>query len=318
MNEQQLARGLGWFSIGLGLAEVIAPQRLARAIGVRESAKKVLPWLGVRKLTSGIGILTQQQQAAPWLWSRVAGDALDLSLLAKALSGERWPRERRRIMTAMAAVLGVTVLDLYCSVRASETSHRNGRNGSSNGYSRNGGDSRNAEGKSSEKVVKCVTINRPAEEIYNFWRQLENLPKFMNHLIAVTESGEGRSHWVAKGPAGSQVEWDAEIVEETPHQLIAWRSLPGAQVENSGRVTLEPATGMRGTVVRVDLQYRPPGGAVGATIAKLFGEAPEKQIPVDLRRIKQLLETGEIARTEGQSSGRPTSTSPRYDDFVRS
>jgi uncharacterized membrane protein len=122
---------------------------------------------------------------------------------------------------------------------------------------------------------------------------------------------------VAKGPAGSRVEWDAEMSEDIPNQLIAWRSLAGADVDSAGSVRFEPATGGRGTIVRVDMHYRPPAGKAGAWIAKMLGQSPEKQLAVDLRRFKQMVETGEIARTEGQPAGRMRSTSRKYDDLIR-
>jgi uncharacterized membrane protein len=154
------------------------------------------------------------------------------------------------------------------------------------------------------KVEKSVTINKSPEELYRFWRRFENLPRFMNHLESVTTTTESRSHWVARAPAGTTVEWDAEVYNEKENELIAWRSLDGADVDNAGSVRFEPATGGRGTTVRVTLRYDPPGGALGAMVAKLFGENPEQQIEEDLRRFKQVMETGEIPTTEGQPSGR--------------
>lgn len=157
------------------------------------------------------------------------------------------------------------------------------------------------------KVEKSVTVNRSPEELYRFWRNFENLPRFMNHLESVKDTGAGRSHWVAKAPAGKTVEWDAEVYNEKENELIAWRSLEGADVDNAGSVRFEPATGGRGTVVRVTLKYDPPGGALGALVAKLFGEEPSQQIEEDLRRFKQVMEAGEAATTEGQPSGRSAS-----------
>src|ERR1051325_566134 len=154
------------------------------------------------------------------------------------------------------------------------------------------------------KVEKSITINKSPEELYRFWRRFENLPRFMNHLESVTTTGEGRSHWVAKAPAGSTVEWDAEIYNEKENELIAWRSLEGADVDNAGSVRFEPAAGDRGTTVRVTLRYDPPGGALGAAVARLFGENPDQQIDEDLRRFKQVMEVGEVVNTEGQPSGR--------------
>jgi len=150
---------------------------------------------------------------------------------------------------------------------------------------------------------KSLTINRPAEDLYRFWRDFTQLPRFMKHLEAVRVNSDGRSHWVARGPAGSRVEWDAEITADRPNELIAWRSLEGASVDNSGAVRFETAPGGRGTVVRVALDYRPPAGALGAAVAQLFGEAPQQQIEGDLRRFKNIMEAGEIPTTSGQPAG---------------
>jgi uncharacterized membrane protein len=153
-------------------------------------------------------------------------------------------------------------------------------------------------------VERSLTINRPTDDLYVFWRDFANLPRFMKHLESVTVSDGRRSHWVARGPAGSTVEWDAELVEDQPNTLITWRSLPDAQVDNAGSVRFERATNGRGTVVRVSLDYNPPAGALGAAVAKLFGEEPGQQIADDLRRLKSLMETGEIPTTAGQPAGR--------------
>ena len=158
------------------------------------------------------------------------------------------------------------------------------------------------------KVDKSITINRSPDELYRFWRDFQNLPRIMNHLESVRDIGGNRSHWVAKAPAGTTVEWDAEIYNEKENELIAWRSLSNADVDNAGSVHFEPATGGRGTVVRVSLKYDPPGGFLGATVARLFGENPEQQIEDDLRRFKQVMETGEVTTTTDQPTGRTAST----------
>ena len=152
-------------------------------------------------------------------------------------------------------------------------------------------------------VHAAVTIDRKPEELYAFWRSLENLPHIMSHLETVTEIDPKRSHWVAKAPAGMTVEWDAEIVSETENQAIMWRSTEGAQITNAGSVRFIPVAGERGTEVHVELTYHPPAGAVGMAVAKLFGEEPQHQIEDDLRHFKQFMETGEIATTQGQPSG---------------
>jgi uncharacterized membrane protein len=154
------------------------------------------------------------------------------------------------------------------------------------------------------KVEKTVTIDKPVDELYRFWRDFANLPRFMKHLKHVTVIDEKRSHWIASAPIGNSVEWDAEIVREEENRLIAWASVEGADVDNSGFVRFQPAPAGRGTEVKVVLEYSPPGGAIAAAAAKLFGEDAEQQIGDDLRRFKQFMETGEIATVEGQSSGR--------------
>jgi uncharacterized membrane protein len=141
------------------------------------------------------------------------------------------------------------------------------------------------------KVEHSVTVGRPVDEVYSFWRNLENLPRFMDHLEAVIVIDEDRSRWTAKGPAGTRIEWEAEIHNEIPDELLAWRSLPGSDVDNAGSVHFTPLG--EGTEVRVVLSYDPPAGRVGATVAKLLGEEPSQQVQEDLRRFKQVMEAGE-------------------------
>ena len=154
------------------------------------------------------------------------------------------------------------------------------------------------------RVEKAVTINAPREELYAFWRRFENLPLFMHNLEDVKVHDEKRSHWVAKGPAGSNVEWDAEIINEIPNELIGWRSVEGSQIDNAGSVHFTPAPGNRGTEVKVVLRYDPPAGVMGARISKILGEDPAVNVQEDLRRLKRLIETGEIPTIEGQPTGR--------------
>lgn len=154
------------------------------------------------------------------------------------------------------------------------------------------------------RVDKSITINRSPEELFQFWRNFENLPRFMDHLKSVKVQDNTHSHWVAKGPLDSSIEWDAEIINEKPNELIGWRSLEGASVPNAGSVQFKPAPGNRGTVVTVSLKYDPPAGAVGAAVARLFGEEPDVQIGDDLRHFKEVMEAGEIPTTEGQSTGK--------------
>lgn len=153
-------------------------------------------------------------------------------------------------------------------------------------------------------VERAVTIQKPPAELYAFWRNLENLPRFMRHLESVTAVDGARSHWVAEAPAGTSVAWDAEIINDVPGELIAWKSVESAQVPNAGSVHFTPAPGGRGTEVRVRLRYDPPGGRAGDLLARLFRRDPDHEIARALRDFKQEMETGEIATIEGQPSGR--------------
>ena len=162
-----------------------------------------------------------------------------------------------------------------------------------------GQDTRRALGGSAGVIVEeSVTINRPSSELYRFWRNLENLPRFMTHLNSVERITDTLSRWRAKGPAGSEVEWNAEIINEVPDQVIGWRSIEGSDVVSAGSVNFDEAGAGRGTRVRVRLQYSPPGGKVGAAVARLMGRDPATEIREDLRRFKQLVETGEVATNE--------------------
>lgn len=152
-------------------------------------------------------------------------------------------------------------------------------------------------------MEKAVTINRSPDEIYSFWRQLENLPRFMGHIESVSDKGNGISHWVMKSSHGRSYEWDARLIEDKPGQMLSWQSLEGADVDSAGSVWFTPATGGRGTVVKVAMKYSPPGGKVGAFMAKMLGDSADKQLAEDLFHLKALLETGEIPTTEGQPRG---------------
>jgi len=275
----RMARALGWFSIGLGVAEVVAPRRMARLIGLAhtDTRRPLLQAFGLREIASGAGILGGGRQAG-WLWSRVVGDALDLAMLGRARS-ERGA-DRARLASATAAVAGVTALDLAASERARRRA------------------------RAPIHVRKSIAIDRPPAELYERWHDLTQLPGIMRHLASVEVTGPRRSLWRANGPAGMTIEWEAETVDDEPDRRISWQSLPDTTVPNRGAVDFEAAPGNRGTILRVDLQYDPPGGAVGAAIAKLFGKEPSQQIAEDLRRFKQRVETGEVATGESPSARR--------------
>jgi uncharacterized membrane protein len=284
MDEQKLARGLGWFSIGLGIAEVAAPHAIAKFLGVREDRRGLIRLLGLREIGSGVGILSQRRPAEG-VWSRVGGDALDLGLLTAAFLSPN--SNKTRVAAATAAVMGVTALDVMTAAQLSRSTHR--------------GDI---------PVKESIIINRSPEEVYQFWREVENLPRFMYHLESVKVIDRNRSHWIAKGPLGARVEWDAEVTEERPNELIAWRSLPDSDIDNSGLVRFESAPGGRGTVVTAVIRYSPPGGALGATVAKLLGREPGQQVRDDLRRFKQIMEVGEVVQSDASIHSMPHSAQP--------
>lgn len=289
------AQALGWFSVGLGVAQLAAPRRMARLIGVPDddAGRNTMLALGLRELTSGVGILSRPESPG-WLWSRVGGDAIDLALLGKAFDSRG--ADRRRVAAAAAAVVGVTVLDVMTSRRLGEKR----QTGASAGRQTGG----------LQLVHKSLTVNRPPDVVYSFWRNFENLPRFMEHLESVTVMDDRQSHWKARAPGGTTVEWDAEITEDQPGRLIAWRSLQGADVSNRGIVRFLPAPGSRGTEIHVELRYEPPAGRLGTIAAKLFGEEPGQQVDRDLRRLKQVLETGEVVRSDASIHDRPHPARP--------
>ncbi|MDX3853390.1 SRPBCC family protein [Streptomyces sp. AK02-01A] len=285
-SADRLARGLGWFSATLGLTRTTVPHAVCRLSGVDDStwARTLMPVLGVRELGQG-ALLLGSRRPAPWVWTRIAGDALDLTLLVRALRSRTGGRQLR-VMAATAAVSAITGFDLYTAVRSL------GRSG--------------PRRSDSMHTHASVTVNRPRSEVYRYWHAFENLPDFMSHLEAVRADGDGQSHWIAKAPVKKRVEWDAEVALDRPGELIAWRSLKGADVDNAGSVSFQDAPGGQGTEVRVELDFTPPGGKAGAAVARLLGEHPEQQIHDDLRRFKQVMEVGEVVRSEGSSEGTHT------------
>jgi len=290
---QRRARGLGWFSIGLGLAQIGAPRAVARLIGISDDdeTRNTMFAVGLREITSGIGILSSPR-ASGWLWSRVGGDLMDLALLGKAMSDDE--NDRNRVAAATAAVAGVTVVDFLTGQQLIQQPG-NGSEQTTNG-SRMA--QQNRQTSRGVHVTQSLTINRPRNEVYGFWHNFENLPRFMAHLESVQVLDNNRSRWKAKAPAGTTVEWEAETIEDRPNELITWRSLPDASIPNSGSVRFKDAPGNRGTEIHVELRYQPPGGKLGSLIAKLFGEEPEQQVKGDLRRFKQVMETGEIVHSD--------------------
>jgi uncharacterized membrane protein len=280
LHERALERravGLGWFSIGLGLADLLAPRQVARLIGADDedaTTRAVLMGVGVRELACGVGLLSKSRPAM-WAWARLAGDVMDLALLGYVWSTN--PVSREQVLGAGGTVLGAAWAD-------AQTAYQLGR--------------AQVEPLADGVLVRqAVTVQRTREDAYAFFRKLENLPSFMWHLESVVETGD-RSRWRARGPMGTSIEWEAEIVEDRPGDCIAWRSLPGADVANRGRVVFRPESGGQGCEICVELSYDPPAGAIGTSIAQLFGREPSQQVSADLRRLKQVLETGEVLHSD--------------------
>jgi len=291
VSPQQLANGLGWFSIGLGLAEVATPRLVANLIGVTDDRKtrKILRFYGVRELAAGVGILSQSNPSS-WLWARVAGDALDLSSLVKALSSD--DNSRGRTLAATAAVAGITAADLHCAQQLS-----NGQNG-------------NQSRTAATALTSSITIARSSEEVYGFWRDFTRLPEIFDGLETVQTVGNRRSHWKLALPMGRSLEWDAETTDDQPNSRIAWRS-ESSSAPHSGEVRFESATGQRGT--RITLKIQPEGMA--ASLGKLFGIVPKQALNIALHNLKQLLEVGEIAKSDASIHRGKHPAQPPEQDF---
>ena len=289
--QDPMAKGLGIFSFALGIPQTLMPGRVNRMIGVKDDTKSrtLMRVVGVRELAAGVGIFTDPRPTQ-WIWARVAGDTMDLALLRSALRNKS--RSPGRTLAATGAVAGAFAADVVDGIRLSRASDGNGD-----------GAGEQPEPEQPVQVTAAMTVRRDRDELYALWRNFEGFPDFMAHLDEVRTTGETTSHWKARGPLGMTAEWDAEITEDMPSERIGWRSVRGSKVDNAGTVRFVPAPGDPGTEVHVDMRYSPPAGAVGAVIAKLFGEEPAIQLKDDLRRFKQIAETGEIARSDGSPEG---------------
>ncbi len=284
-----LGNALGWFSVGFGLAALLRPRAVWRAVGIDGGPRvtRTVRAIGVRELTTGAGLLLRPQQTG-WLWARAVGDVIDLGLLAAA---GRQPRSRGdRIAVASALGAGITVLDMLSAWdrhRLAPRSH-----------------TLSASPPGTIHVRQALNINRSPEDCYRFWRDFQNFPNFMQHVDEVRMLDATRSHWKVRAPLGRQVEWTAELVSDVPAQQLGWRTLDDAAIAHAGVVRFAPGTGGRGTRVQVDLDYAAPLGKAGMRLAQWLGEEPSLQVAQDLRRFKQLIETGEIPTTTGQPAGR--------------
>lgn len=279
---QSLSQYLGWLSLGVGALELLAPAWVSRRAGFARTNNRAVQLSGLRQVATGVAILRNPTSPNP-IWARVAGDAITLSILANGFS-ER-DADKAMLSTSSLLVAGLTAVDIGCAVGM---------------Y-----DGLGMEHRAPHRIRETITINKSAEDLFRFWRSLNNLPSIMEYLQSVDVRDDKRSHWVAKPIRGVVLEWESEVTAEEPNRLIAWRSLPESQIQTEGSVRFEPLSGDRGTLVTVDMQFDVPSrfGRLFRPLASRLTEAATRR---DLRRFKQLMETGEISTTAGQSSGRRT------------
>ena len=283
IDHRKTARRLGWASLALGAPLIAAPRRIATVIGVDDDPRSsgALRAVGIRELGQGLVILASPGKA---VWTRVLGDLVDLRLLARA-AGERTDGRRSRVVAAGLGVTALSLLDVAAAARAGRRrQHGRGRPGPL-------------------ELQATVTVNTDPEDAYGYWRNFERLPSFMRHLESVTVDGDGVSTWQAKAPIRRSVRWRAEMTGDEPGRRISWKSLPGSDIANAGTVHFARTPDGKATEVKVALHYDVPGGAIGRTVAKLFGEEPEQQVRDDLRRFKQILETGDVVRSDALPEG---------------
>jgi uncharacterized membrane protein len=282
-----VARGLGWFSLGLGLAEILSPRTVARLVGVRDglAARWIVRALGLRELAAGVGLLAQPRRAG-WLWARASGDVIDLALLGSALLSTRTKPLRTGV--AITAVVGITALDGWAGQQALECDPA--------------------------PVRRTISIRKPPQEVFAFWRELTSLPRFMKRIEEVEILDARRSRWRARGPSGATISWEAEITRERPGELLEWKSADPGALHHEGAVRFTRAPDGRSTEVHVSLIYGPDRGAWAALksiVAPLSDAALGVQLETDLGRFKQLLETGHIMKSDasihpGMHPGRPS------------
>lgn len=282
-----LSRGLGWFSIALGAAEMAIPKLLARGIGIDPdgAAPIMMRAMGAREVAAGVNLLLQPRKPSA-IWARVAGDALDLALLGLAAKNAKsgW-----RVAAAIAAVGGVTALDVIAGIRTQREHIEPNR-----------------------PIIYSVTINKTPMEVYEFYRDFSRLPEFMDYLESVTELDPLRSRWVAN-VLGKKVTWDAEITDDEPGELIAWRSTSGSRVKTAGKVTFAKAPGRDATEVRVEMELGFTGVGTSKSLAKTF---TTPQVKGDLRRLKQVLETGEVLVSDATVTLKPRPAQPAKIDAI--
>lgn len=289
-----LSQALGWLSVGLGLAQIAAPRRVARLAGMADAqdTEALMRAMGLREIATGAGIL-MRSNPAPWLWARVGGDALDLALLNSAKASQH--ADHQRLAAATAAVVGITAADAYCGTRLALAS----RLGSADTVE-----------PQPVQAMATITVNAPIAQIYQAWDGFQALPRFMASAATVEVAGERQSQWTANVPGGLSLEWDILITESIPHERIAWRTTADSFLTADGDIRFRPAPGDQGTEVRVDARFSPPGGELGRKIGDLFADAIGTKLQQDLRRFKQLMEIGEIVMSDDSIVKGPNAAQP--------
>src|SRR5688572_6121697 len=290
---RSLATVLGFVSVALGAVELLAPRQVARAIGVRPSAATttVIRGMALREIASGAGILSHPE-SKEWVGTRVVGDVVDLAALGVAVLKSERPM---RTLLAAAVVLGIGALDVLATEQLAEARKSPTPESMSAARSR---------------VLRSVTIGCTRSEAYALWRDFTRFPEFMEGIESVEDAGNGRSRWRARGPVGTSVEWESEIVADEPDSLIAWQSVGESAVQHSGTVRFTDAPRGLGTVVTVEMRYAPPGGKIAAGLLKFFRKEPGQQVGDDLRRLKQVLELGEVVLSDASSGTTPRPAQP--------
>jgi uncharacterized membrane protein len=265
-----MSRGLGWLGVGLGVTELAFPRTLASVVGVDQrnrASSMIVRALGVREIASGLAVLASPRHPAP-LWARVIGDAIDLGLLGLAMTARG--SNHRRLALSLGAIAGIAAADVIAA------QHRmRARRGS--------------------PVIASVTINKPPLEVYEFFRRFDHLPQFMDYLTSVEQLGPRRSRWTAKLPIGGTVSWEAEILGDEPGSALWWCSVEDSPIQTRGRVTFTRTPGRNMTEVRVELQLGVLGRGTSTSLARLFAKP---QVKADLQRLKQVMETGEVLRSD--------------------
>ncbi len=291
----RLARALGWFSLGLGLAQILAPRQVVDLAGIdpERDTHGLMRALGAREIASGIGILTRAKPA-PWLFARVGGDALDLALLTSARNAPR--ANRNRVAAATAAVIGVTAADALVGAKLAGEAEALGEEHPI---------------PQDIRVTAAITVGAPIDQVYQAWDGFRNLPRFMGTFATVEVVDDRRSHWKASLPAGMSLAWDVEITETQPNERIAWSTSDSSALTASGQVRFRAAPRDQGTEVLFDAHFSPPGGELGRKIGGLFADAIGVKIQGDLRRFKQLIELGEIVQSDDSIVPGPNAAQPR-------